>query len=716
MKKIIITETQLRKILLFEDFKTQRVKFIEQGYDERIVDTYLKDFNDLRNAKYKEAAEIELPGLNVPQGEARFNIDNYKSFKELEILIDYIAGVRKFGSANFTDIEVDGKPIFENDEVQIFYADTPRACIEYKGNKPYSWCISRNDSGNMYYNYRLGDTEPAFYFVKLTKRMEKEFSMPNRVGFKDKYHFFVLQVTNNNKYIVTSASNDGDKPMKWEEILQFAPELSELKEIFKHVPLTSEKRQKIEKYQKGLSDIEFKNLPYVEKDFFMSVFVQNGNLFSFEKFQMLPNDLKNKYIGLGVGLTNEQYELIKNDKKLFKRYKEVTEKKFDSLNEIGILEASNFIKSEQLLLIDKIREHIKNNYKTSIESYEIEQLLEFKYIRKDVVNAIIEFKTNEIDLHGISEIWRYVDDESSDKYIEYMIESFYKEFDYDFYSEKRKIINELLVYSTKPIKIIEKLIEYLGKYVDYNFLDNTLLYVKNKSEYIKLYIKVKGNEIDHYDLSIIFIDHGLDENVLKDIIDYIIEEKIELDTLEFELLMRREIYQDKIVDYYLTNKILDNDTFEIILKYYNKKYEFALEYVENYDHTISNFKIETILENIKDNDELANKILDLKIDNLDFEVIYTLVTYSSNKTEIINRIIEIEKNKLGENSIHYILVNTLNIQDTINNLLKNGISKEIINNGIKLYNELRKTSEKIPLLETKLHKEVYKIKYLISII
>ena len=47
---------------------------------------YLEDFNEIRNKKYREAKEVQLPDLNVPTGESRFNVDNYKTFKDVEIL------------------------------------------------------------------------------------------------------------------------------------------------------------------------------------------------------------------------------------------------------------------------------------------------------------------------------------------------------------------------------------------------------------------------------------------------------------------------------------------------------------------------------------------------------------------------------------------------------------------------------------------------------
>jgi len=288
LKNIIqdILNEEVSKILN-EDFKSQRINFlsqIESPDAEAIVDRYLNDFKEIKDNKYAVAANADLEGLNVKKGNDRFDIDKYKTFKELETFVDYVSGQVKVGSANFEDIKVDGKPIYDDKEVEIYYADTPRACIQYKGKFPYSWCVSRTDASNMFYNYRLERHEPAFYFVKRKKAMDKEFSIWNTVGkvfggnWNDKYHFFVIQVVKNadinnqtkNQYYVTSAANDGDKPMNWDNILEIAPELNGLQYIFTPKPLTEKEREKIDKYKNGLSDEEFAKLPYKEKEYYIA--------------------------------------------------------------------------------------------------------------------------------------------------------------------------------------------------------------------------------------------------------------------------------------------------------------------------------------------------------------------------------------------------------------------------------------------------------------
>lgn len=333
MKRLLITEDDKRHILslynLVEDFKSQKKKFIEQGNDEEIVDKYLTDFREIKDKKFKELEKADLEGLNVEKGPGRYDIDRYKTFKELELVVDFMSGQRKFGSANFEDIKVDGKPIFEDDAVEIYYAPNKQSCVEYKGNKPYSWCIARSDSSNMFMRYRTNQKRPSFYFVKRKNVTNQEFDYWNNSGedftgtFRDKYHFFVVQVLNNGGYIVTSAMNDGDKEMTWDEILQIAPELIGKQDYFQSKPLTDTEIEKYEKYKKGLSDEEFIKLPYVEKEYYIDTAIDLNNKLSDKQFSILPDDLKNKYINLGLELSPTQLNIIKDNKKLMNRYIEV---------------------------------------------------------------------------------------------------------------------------------------------------------------------------------------------------------------------------------------------------------------------------------------------------------------------------------------------------------------------------------------------------------
>jgi hypothetical protein len=141
---------------IFENYKTQAEKFAKSGINKNIVADYLRKFKIISNTKYKVASESDIPNVSVPKGNSRFDIDKYKSFEELEALVDYVLGqvdISKQKGEKIEDIEIDAKPLIEKNGLQIFYAKDKHACIKYKGGGPYSWCVSRDDFSNLYNTY-----------------------------------------------------------------------------------------------------------------------------------------------------------------------------------------------------------------------------------------------------------------------------------------------------------------------------------------------------------------------------------------------------------------------------------------------------------------------------------------------------------------------------------------------------------------------------------
>jgi hypothetical protein len=333
---------ELYNQVLNEDFKTQTQKFIKQGIDVEIVKPYIEKFKFIRDKQYKEA-KADINGVEVPV-ERRFDIDAYNDFHELERVVDYVSGQRSVGSSMKGDIEVSGEAVFKNDNVEVYYADSPRACIKYKGSVPYSWCVARSDSSNMFYTYRFKPYEPAFYFIKDVKATQKEFKVWNmtknvfRGSFSNPYHFFVIQVPKNvnpeddkkEQYIVTSANNDGDKQMSWDDIVKLNPKLKPIKEVLKPKPFTPEERAQHERFKNGIGDKEFRKLSYEDKRTYLDIYPTIGKPITYEQLTSLPDDLMNLYVSFGVGLDNEQDEFVKENKpKIYKRYIDITKRKFD---------------------------------------------------------------------------------------------------------------------------------------------------------------------------------------------------------------------------------------------------------------------------------------------------------------------------------------------------------------------------------------------------
>ena len=331
------------KDLLNEDFKSQTQKFISQNYEPEIVRNYIEKFKHIRDGKYREALSPDL-NIGVPV-EKRFDIDAYQTFHALETLVDYVSGQRpvKTTISKQNDIEVTGEAVYNKNGIEVFYADNPRACIKYKGSMPYSWCVARSDSSNKFYTYRFKPYEPAFYFVKDVKATEKELAAIAKKGgvsggFKNRYHFFVIQVPKNlnpednetPQYIVTSANNDGDTQMSWNEILKINPKLGGIKEVLKPKPFTPEERAQHERFKKGISDNEFRKLSYEDKKAYLDIYPTIARPITTKQFLMLPDDLKNLYVSFGIGLDDEQFANIKGNPKLVKRYAQISDRKLDT--------------------------------------------------------------------------------------------------------------------------------------------------------------------------------------------------------------------------------------------------------------------------------------------------------------------------------------------------------------------------------------------------
>ena len=115
------------KEILTEDFKSQTLNFIKQGIEADLVKSYIDKFKYIRDNKFKEMFDEKLDIPVPPQ--KRNDIDAYKDFHDLERLVDYVGGrrqgVSKLGKKE--EIEVDAKPVYEDDTFVVYYADTPRA-------------------------------------------------------------------------------------------------------------------------------------------------------------------------------------------------------------------------------------------------------------------------------------------------------------------------------------------------------------------------------------------------------------------------------------------------------------------------------------------------------------------------------------------------------------------------------------------------------------
>lgn len=333
--KIIINERQLKKMIdlsfgfLNENYKTQRIKFIEQTNDSELVDEYLNYFDNIRKARYKSAYSQDI-NIPIPPDVRRFDIDKYHDFYDVIHFVDYVKGQDKvltnLGKSPYP-IEMPGEIVYKNDEIEIYRANTKQACIKYKGNKPYGWCISAN-SGNMFNYYRFGNNSTTFYFVKDIKETEtavKKLENNDKLGFyENPYHIMVIQTSPyDDNYVVTSAKNDGDNQMTWNEIVKIQPKLLNLRQIFENKPVTQSTKDRIRNLQYSSS---FDDLSYEDKE----KYVDMDYIMTLSMFKGLPDNLKYDYISVAQYISEDIFNFAKKDTKLLNKLKRRAKIDFDA--------------------------------------------------------------------------------------------------------------------------------------------------------------------------------------------------------------------------------------------------------------------------------------------------------------------------------------------------------------------------------------------------
>jgi hypothetical protein len=118
--------------------------------------------------------------------------------------------------------------------------------------------------------------------------------------------------------------------MSWNQIVKINPKLAGIKEVLKPKPFTEEERAQHQRFKKGISDNEFKTLSYEDKKAYLDIYPTIAKPITTKQFLMLPEDLKNLYVSFGIGLDDEQFESIKNNPKLVKRYAQISDRKLDN--------------------------------------------------------------------------------------------------------------------------------------------------------------------------------------------------------------------------------------------------------------------------------------------------------------------------------------------------------------------------------------------------
>ena len=273
--------------------------------------------------------------------------------------------------------------------------------------------------------------------------------------------------------MVTSANNDGDVPMSWKQIVKIQPKLQNLQSKFLPKPLSDDELDVIDKYRDGITTQEFIELSYNEKETFLDVYASADKPISDGIFEMMPYDLKNKYIGMSIGLSDKQYKSIQSDPNLLKRYTQLVKRKFEIWLEDS--DSKKFANSE-LDVLDKY--NIWDTYIDKLTSDNIENLLSYSTDPQKTIDVLLN-KNVQLTSDNANILLVYSDDPQ--KTVDVLLNKNVPLTD--------AYVSNLLTFSTDKQTTIDFLLSKglsIDKILTFRYVNNLLLYSTDKQTTINL--------------------------------------------------------------------------------------------------------------------------------------------------------------------------------------------------------------------------------------
>ena len=223
----------------------------------------------------------------------------FMSFDELEHTLDGMGDLTddiKDTKDDYSDIET----IYDDDNLLIFKPSGKEQCIKLANGR--SWCISKSGGGNMYYNYRLGHNLTIYYVID----KDKPFGDLN-------YAVVILVEPYGGKRIADgqnmSGGYSGHRREDWSTIVGKVPKLKGKEHLFVADPLSTEEQRELNNFKnttinkdaiKELGSEQAAEM-WLELSSPDLTYRTNGN----EIYRNFTENLKNKYLGLGMDLTAE---------------------------------------------------------------------------------------------------------------------------------------------------------------------------------------------------------------------------------------------------------------------------------------------------------------------------------------------------------------------------------------------------------------------------
>jgi hypothetical protein len=204
--------------------------------------------------------------------------------------------------------------------------------------------------GNMYGSYRKGSNR-TFYFV-----------IDESKDTLDKYYMSALQIIPNGSYILSSMYNDGDTGMKWDQIVNIYPKITNFRDLIANREMDDDELESVSILDR-INEVpgspnEFARQTLQVKDDYIS---NGGTIKQVKSWNSMSPDLKTKYIDMmtvpDITTRISNYELFNSIMKTEGYQKKIDRKLRNLGKEEGIsFIVDNFMKTE----FDIVMENISN--------------------------------------------------------------------------------------------------------------------------------------------------------------------------------------------------------------------------------------------------------------------------------------------------------------------------------------------------------------------
>jgi len=238
----------------------KRFDQLKSGNTKNEIKTIIKNGIQSGAIKSKEG-DVDDEKRVLRLGNDPLDLKNY-SYSELEKVVHSFKTVDKKtlkDAANVSATNYGAKLVYEDktSEIQIFLAENAKQSYAFKlwlinnyANNPdknpkkikpisgvgkglYGWCVAE----------AVSETNPGTYFMSYRFQGKScYYVLNNKLLVHDNKHVTVIQPTNGTpaKYLVTSATNNGDNTITWPMVVQYMPELKGHEDVFKFIPYTED--------------------------------------------------------------------------------------------------------------------------------------------------------------------------------------------------------------------------------------------------------------------------------------------------------------------------------------------------------------------------------------------------------------------------------------------------------------------------------------------